>query len=90
MVSLDTTLRTAALAAKALHVNARFVSPYQRPGVLDPAFKGHSLCESAPTYYRGFDALAEGEEGPEAVFHLNASGQAALAEPVQRKVPALT
>ncbi|MFG2072391.1 hypothetical protein [Nonomuraea maritima] len=49
MVSLDTTLRTAALAAEALHVNVRFVCPYQRPGVLDPAFKGHSLCEPAPT-----------------------------------------
>jgi hypothetical protein len=89
MIGLDTTLRTAALAARTRHVNVRFVSPYKKPGVLESAFRNHSLCESGAPYYRGFDALAEGQEGQDAVFHLNANGQAALAGLVQRQVPVL-
>ncbi|PZG20084.1 SGNH/GDSL hydrolase family protein [Nonomuraea aridisoli] len=89
MVALDTTLRRAALAARSRHVNVTYVSPYKAPGVLEPTFRGHSLCESADPYYRGFDALADGQEGPDAVFHLNRKGQAAMAALVRRAVPAL-
>jgi lysophospholipase L1-like esterase len=79
---IDATLRQAARRA---HVT--YVSPYLRNSVdLRPAFAGRSLCQTAEPYYRGFDALAPGQEGAEAVLHLNAAGQTALANIVQRKL----
>ena len=87
--ALDVTLRLATLAAKAHRVDVQFVSPYTNSVNLQPEFAGHSLCESAPQFYRGFDALAPGQEGPDAVLHLNQPGQAAMADLIQRKVPVL-
>jgi lysophospholipase L1-like esterase len=79
---IDATLRQAARRA---HVT--YVSPYLRNSAgLHPAFAGRSLCQSAEPYYRGFDALAPGQEGVEAVLHLNQAGQTALAGLVQRKL----
>ena len=77
---LDTTLRQTARQA-----GVTYVSPYLRTGAIHPAFAGHSLCESTEPYYRGFDALAPGQEGQEAVLHLNATGQTALADLVQAR-----
>ncbi len=74
---LDATLRSAVAAARG--VNVQYVSPFAQPGVPRPAFAGHALCEAGAPFLRGFDALAPGQEGPEAVFHLNQQGQAALA-----------
>ncbi|MCR3752591.1 SGNH/GDSL hydrolase family protein [Lentzea californiensis] len=76
---IDATLRAA--VAKAAHkgVNATFVSPFSRPDT----FEGHALCESGTPFLRGFDALAPGQEGPEAVFHPNQQGQTALASLVR-------
>jgi lysophospholipase L1-like esterase len=71
---LDATLRSAARAA---HVT--FASPYAYPN----RFDGHALCEAGTPFLRGFDALAPGQEGPEAVFHPNQQGQAALASLVR-------
>lgn len=80
--ALDATLRQTALNAGAL-----YASPFQKNSTdLYPAFEGHSLCQTAEPYYRGFDALAPGQEGPEAVLHLNSAGQAALATIVLRKL----
>ncbi|ANZ41895.1 hypothetical protein BBK82_44145 [Lentzea guizhouensis] len=74
---IDGTLRSAVAAARG--VNVQYVSPFAQPGVPRPAFEGHALCEAGTPFLRGFDALAPGQEGPEAVFHLNQDGQAALA-----------
>ncbi|ONI88827.1 hypothetical protein ALI22I_17825 [Saccharothrix sp. ALI-22-I] len=79
--ALDLTLRRTARQA-----GVTFVSPYTNSVDLDPAFAGHSLCESAEPYYRGFDALAPGQEGQEAVLHLNKTGQATLAGLVARRL----
>jgi lysophospholipase L1-like esterase len=80
--ALDVTLRRTARQA-----GARYVSPYAKNSVdLHPAFAGHSLCAAEVPYYRGFDALAPGQEGPEAVLHLNQAGQAALADLVLGKL----
>lgn len=79
---IDATLRQTARRA-----HASYVSPYLRNSVdLHPTFAGRSLCESAEPYYRGFDALAPGQEGAEAVLHLNTAGQTALADLIQRKL----
>jgi lysophospholipase L1-like esterase len=79
---IDATLRQAARRA---HVT--YVSPYLRDSTdLHRNFAGRSLCQSAEPYYRGFDALAPGQEGAEAVLHLNTAGQTALADLVRRKL----
>lgn len=67
---LDATLRSAARAAR-----VTFASPFAYPD----RFDGHALCEAGTPFLRGFDALAPGQEGPEAVFHPNQLGQTALA-----------
>ena len=80
--ALDATLRRTARQA-----GATYVSPYLKNSVdLHPAFVGHSLCQTAEPYYRGFDALAPGQEGLEAVLHLNKAGQAAAADLALSKV----
>jgi lysophospholipase L1-like esterase len=79
--ALDRTLREAARSAK-----ATFVSPYTNSVDVRPGFAGHSLCEGGTPFYRGFDALAPGQEGAEAVLHLNAAGQAAMARLVRQRV----
>jgi hypothetical protein len=79
---IDATLR-----ATAKEAGVRFASPYTANSVdLQPSFAGHSLCEAGAPFYRGFDALAPGQEGQEAVLHLNAVGQTALADLVQAKL----
>lgn len=72
---LDATLKSAARAAALKGVNVTFASPFAYPD----RFNGHALCEAGTPFLRGFDALAPGQEGPEAVFHPNQQGQAALA-----------
>ncbi|MCX2949188.1 SGNH/GDSL hydrolase family protein [Lentzea sp. NEAU-D7] len=76
---IDATLRSAVAEARYQGVNATYASPFSRPGT----FEGHALCESGTPFLRGFDALAPGQEGPEAVFHPNQQGQAALASLVR-------
>lgn len=73
--ALDQTLRRTARQA-----GVTFVSPYRTP-----EFAGHSLCQADAPYYRGFDALAPGQEGLEAVLHLNTTGQRTLADLIQHK-----
>lgn len=74
--ALDATLRRTARQA-----HAAYVSPYRKNSVdLRPSFVGHSLCQAGAPYYRGFDPLAPGQEGAEAVLHLNKAGQSALAD----------
>ncbi|MGJ6961195.1 SGNH/GDSL hydrolase family protein [Streptosporangium sp. G11] len=87
--TLDATLSRTAQAARARGVDVRFVSPHRSAATLHPEFAGHSLCESTAPFYRGFDALAPGQEGGVAVLHLNRQGHAALAALIQRKVPIL-
>ena len=72
---LDATLRSAAVAALRSGVYVTYASPFSYPD----RFNGHALCEAGTPFLRGFDALAPGQEGPEAVFHPNPQGQAALA-----------
>lgn len=74
---LDATLRSAVAAARG--INVQYASPFAKPGVPRPEFAGHALCEAGTPFLRGFDALAPGQEGQEAVFHPNREGQAALA-----------
>jgi lysophospholipase L1-like esterase len=76
--SLDFTLRAASVGL------ATYVSEFAVPGILRPEFADHSLCEAGPSYYRGFDALAPGQEGQEAVLHLNKAGHAALGAVIER------
>ncbi|MEV6711085.1 SGNH/GDSL hydrolase family protein [Lentzea sp. NPDC051208] len=76
---IDATLRSAVAGAAYKGVNVTYASPFSRPGT----FEGHALCESGTPFLRGFDALAPGQEGPEAVFHPNQQGQAALASLVK-------
>ncbi|MDX8051537.1 SGNH/GDSL hydrolase family protein [Lentzea sp. BCCO 10_0798] len=76
---IDATLRAAVANAAYKGVNVTYASPFSRPGT----FEGHALCESGTPFLRGFDALAPGQEGPEAVFHPNQQGQAALASLVR-------
>ncbi len=63
-----------------------YVSEFAYPGYLRPSFAGHSLCEAGPSFYRGFDALAPGQEGPVAVLHLNKAGHATLASLIEAKL----
>jgi lysophospholipase L1-like esterase len=84
--AIDLNLRYAALIGQLSGIKVKFVSPYTNSRDLTPEFAGHSLCEAKTSFYRGFDALAPGQEGQEAVFHLNKSGQAALAGLALRKV----
>ncbi|WP_439655966.1 SGNH/GDSL hydrolase family protein [Lentzea sp. HUAS TT2] len=76
---IDATLRSAVTKARARGVDATYASPFSRPDTFD----GHALCESGTPFLRGFDALAAGQEGPEAVFHPNQAGQTALASLVR-------
>ncbi|MFF3438158.1 SGNH/GDSL hydrolase family protein [Streptosporangium sp. NPDC002721] len=85
--TLDATLSQTARAARTRGIDVRFVSPHRSSTTLHPEFAGHSLCESTAPFYRGFDALAPGQEGGVAVLHLNRQGHAALATLIQRKVP---
>jgi lysophospholipase L1-like esterase len=84
--ALDTALSQAARSARASGINVRFVSPYRDSATLRPEFAGHSLCESTAPFYRGFDALAPGQEGPIAVLHLNQQGHAALAHLILHRI----
>lgn len=78
---LDKTLRDTVSRARAYGVDTAFVSEYAADSVhLNRAFAGHSLCQAGTPFYRGFDALAPGQEGPDAVLHLNKDGQTALAD----------
>lgn len=80
--ALDATLRQTARRA-----GATYVSPFLKNSVdLHPTFVGHSLCEAGEPYYRGLEALAPGQEGVEAVLHLNKAGQHALAKLVLRSI----
>jgi len=88
--ALDATLSKAAQTARARGIDVHFVSPHRSATTLRPEFAGHSLCESGTPFYRGFDALAPGQEGEVAVLHLSRQGHAALATLIQRKVPLLT
>jgi lysophospholipase L1-like esterase len=72
---LDAALRSAVTAAFRKGVFVTYASPFSRPDTFD----GHALCEAGTPFLRGFDALAPGQEGAEAVFHPNQQGQAALA-----------
>ncbi|MCE7002590.1 SGNH/GDSL hydrolase family protein [Kibdelosporangium philippinense] len=83
---LDATLRLATVVSRWNRVNSVYVSQFAKPGELTPEFSGHSLCEANVPYYRGFDALAPGQEGPEAVLHLNKPGHATLAALIKRKL----
>ncbi|WP_434445653.1 SGNH/GDSL hydrolase family protein [Lentzea sp. E54] len=76
---VDATLRSAVAAASSTGVRVRYASPFSRPDT----FEGHALCESGTPFLRGFDALAPGQEGTEAVFHPNQQGQTALASLVR-------
>ncbi len=73
---LDKTLRDAATQS-----SITFVSEYTAD-----SFAGHSLCQAGTPFYRGFDALAPGQEGPDALLHLNKDGQTALANLVMATV----
>jgi lysophospholipase L1-like esterase len=75
----DAALHSAVAHARRHGVNATYASPFSRPRT----FEGHALCESGTPFLRGFDALAPGQEGPEAVLHPNELGQTALASLVR-------
>lgn len=84
--AFDQALRAAIRSARSRGVNVTFVSPYRDNGQITPSFSGHALCEADVAYYRGLEALAPGQEGPEAVLHLNSAGQAAMADLVEREL----
>src|SRR5262245_39518762 len=69
--ALDLWLRFATFIARFHWVKAVYVSEFATPTNLIPEFAGHSLCEARVPFYRGFDALTPGQEGAEAVLHLN-------------------
>ncbi|GAA3998250.1 SGNH/GDSL hydrolase family protein [Allokutzneria multivorans] len=81
VVGLDLTLR-----ATAKLTGSAFVSPLADSVRPTKEFAGRSQCDSAPSYYRGFDALAPGQEGQEAVLHLSKDGQGALGGLVAAKL----
>ncbi|WP_086821322.1 SGNH/GDSL hydrolase family protein [Allokutzneria sp. NRRL B-24872] len=81
VTGIDLTLRAAAKLT-----GSTFVSPLADSVRPTKEFAGHSQCDSAATYYRGFDALAPGQEGQEAVLHLNKDGQGALGGLVAAKL----
>ncbi len=76
---IDATLSSAVTTARSQGAFATYASPFSRPETFD----GHALCESGTPFLRGFDPLAEGQEGVEAVFHPNVQGQTALASLVR-------
>jgi lysophospholipase L1-like esterase len=76
---LDTTLLLNSVVAGFQGTKTAYVSQFASPGELRPEFTGRSQCEDKAPYYRGFDALAPGQEGPEAVLHLNRAGHSVLA-----------
>jgi lysophospholipase L1-like esterase len=82
--AIDLSLRAAVLAATLHGARTDFVSPYAWPGQVRPEFANHSLCQSGASYYRGLDALAAGQEGSDAVLHLNKPGQVTMATLVKR------
>lgn len=82
---LDLTLRLTVETANSREV--KYVSPFAANSVvLQPSFRQHSLCEAAQPFYRGFDALAPGQEGFDAVLHLNQLGQTTLYQLVRSAV----
>jgi len=81
--TLDAALRSAGAAARSSGVRVTYVSPYRADGTVNASFADHSLCAGQASYYRGLDALAPGQEGGAAVLHLNAAGQAAIAELIE-------
>jgi lysophospholipase L1-like esterase len=85
---LNKTLRDTVNRARAYGgIDAAFVSEYAADSVhLNSTFAGHSLCQAGTPFYRGFDALAPGQEGPDAVLHLNKDGQTALADLIMATV----
>ncbi|MEV6609478.1 SGNH/GDSL hydrolase family protein [Kutzneria sp. NPDC051319] len=84
---LDKTLQDTVSRARAYGVDTAFVSEYAADSVhLNSTFAGHSLCQAGTPFYRGFDALAPGQEGPDAVLHLNKDGQTALADLILAQV----
>lgn len=84
---LDKTLRDTTSRARWYGVDTVFVSEYTADSVhLNSTFAGHSLCDAGTPFYRGFDALAPGQEGPDAVLHLNKDGQSALADLITSQV----
>jgi lysophospholipase L1-like esterase len=84
---LNKTLRDTVSQARGYGVDTAFVSEYAADSVhLNSTFAGHSLCQAGTPFYRGFDALAPGEEGPDAVLHLNKDGQTALADLILAQV----
>jgi len=84
---LNKTLRDTVVQAEAAGIDAVFVSEYAADSVhLNNTFAGHSLCQAGTPFYRGFDALAPGQEGPDAVLHLNKDGQTALADLIMTQV----
>jgi len=84
---LNKTLRDTVVQAEAAGIDAVFVSEYAADSVhLNSTSAGHSLCQAGTPFYRGFDALAPGQEGPDAVLHLNKDGQTALADLIMTQV----
>lgn len=84
---LDKTLRDTIAQARRYGADTAFVSEYAADSVhLNSSFAGHSLCQAGTPYYRGFDALAPGQEGPDAVLHLDKDGQTALADLIMSQV----
>ncbi|MFI9388748.1 SGNH/GDSL hydrolase family protein [Kutzneria sp. NPDC052558] len=84
---LDKTLRDTTSQARYAGIDTAFVSEYTADSThLNAVFAGHSLCQAGTPFYRGFDALAPGQEGPDAVLHLNKDGHAALADLVLSQV----
>jgi lysophospholipase L1-like esterase len=84
--ALDARLRATTVYAWLRGADAVYVSQFARPGELTAEFTGHSLCEAGVPYYRGFDALAPGQEGTEAVLHLNKAGHKVLAGLIAAKI----
>ncbi|MEO6083482.1 MAG: SGNH/GDSL hydrolase family protein, partial [Umezawaea sp.] len=77
---VDQAIRSGVRAARYRGVNATYASAYTDNGTLRPEFEGHSVCQGGVPFYRGFDALAPGQEGPVAILHPSKAGQAAFAE----------
>jgi lysophospholipase L1-like esterase len=87
---LDQTLRDTVRRAELSGVRVVYASEYLNDSSqIGPVFAGHSLCQSGASFYRGFDALGPGQEGADAVLHLNKDGQTALAGIVSSWLPIL-
>jgi lysophospholipase L1-like esterase len=83
---VDQAIRSAVRAARHRGVNAAYASAYTDNGTLRPEIEGHSVCQGGVPFYRGFDALAPGQEGPVAILHPSKAGQAAFAELLECKL----